>query len=782
MRKEENGIFAEEPGSISIRESLSKYFSYWPLFVLSVLLCGGAGYIYAKYTVPQYMATSTFLIIGTKSGSSAQDDLVQAALSGKKEINVNNELLLLNSAALMERTVDKNDFNIFYIKKGKILDLEIYKDAPFTLTAKELTDSNRSYSIYIKKIDALGGTFLYGSEKEEKKYSFRWNEPFTISNQLFILSPKGAIQDGDGEYIVKWEPVSWVAGGLSANLTVKAYDTRTNAIVLTVKTENLKKGEDVLNGLFNEFNRSDIEDRNKLSRSTVQFIDDRLVNITSELKGVEGNLESYQGNNQLIDIKSQSAQSMGNANDVSRSIKDLAIQQGVASMILNYFANPANNSKLVPSSLGLNDATLASLISQYNELQLRKEREAPLVAPNSTVMQDLNTQIENLRSSILESLSNISKNLRLQEKGLQQQSNQYQSMLSSVPHNERVMQEIKRKQSITEGLYLYLFQKREEAAISSTTSSVPHYKQLDLAKGYGPVEPNRRNIITYSALLGLFLAFAYIYIKDLLNDKVVTKEDIIKRSSVPILGQIAHIAKRKKRVICVLDRNIIAEQFRAIRTNISFLMKDKDKKTVLITSSASGEGKSFISLNLAAVFAIPGKKVALLEFDIRQPVIATSLNINNAKGITNFLTGDIERISDIFHVSEEIPSLHIYPSGPTPSNPGDLLVTGKLSRLFATLKAEYDYIIVDSPPAGLVSDAFLLGEFSDMVLYVLRSQKTVKKQIEFINEVVNNKSISDVALILNDVRNSDNYGGYGYGNDAYYNDQKVVKKKRLIST
>jgi capsular exopolysaccharide synthesis family protein len=573
-----------------------------------------------------------------------------------------------------------------------------------------------------------------------------------------------------------------VAAALNASLTVKPYDTRTNALVLTIKCENPKKCEDVLNGLFNEFNRSDIEDRNKLSKSTVQFIDDRLVNITGELKGVEGNLESYQGNNQLIDIKGQSGQALGDANSVSKSLKDLAIQQGVASMILNYFANPANGGKLVPSSLGLNDATLGSLIAQYNELQLRREREAPLVAPNSTVMQDLNAQIDNLRGSILESLSNISKNLQLQERGLQQQSSQYQSMLSSVPHNERVMQEIKRKQTITEGLYLYLFQKREEAAISSTTSSVPHYRQLDLAQGYGPVEPNRTNIITYSALFGLFLAFAFIFIKDALNDKVISREDIIKRTLVPIVGQIAHMSRRKKRLIAVLDRNIVAEQFRAIRTNISFSLKDRNKKTLLVTSSVSGEGKSFISLNLAAVFAMPGKRVALLEFDIRQPVIANNLNLDATKGLTNYLLGEVKSISEIFHISEDVPGLHIYPSGPIPPNPGDLLLTANLVKLFEALKAEYDFIIIDSPPAGLVSDSFVLGEFSDMVLYVIRSQKTIKKQIDFINEVAGNKSLSNMALILNDIKNNDNYGGYGYGSNSYYSDTKPQKKKKLITS
>ena len=297
--------------------------------------------------------------------------------------------------------------------------------------------------------------------------------------------------------------------------------------------------------LFTEFNLSDIEDRNRISENTVQFIDERLVAISSELQGVEGNLENYQGSNQLVDIKGQSSQSLGNSDNISKAIKELAVQQRVAAMISAYFVNPVNGNKLVPSSLGLNDATLASLISQYNELQLKREREAPMVVPNSPLILDMDTQLANLKNSILESLNNISKNLQLQENNLQQQSNQYRSFLSSVPHSERVMQEIKRKQSITEGLYLYLLQKREETAISGRGANVPHYKQIDLAWGFGPVWPNSGNIILYAAMLGFALAFAWVYVTNLLNDKVMSREDI-KRTGLPLVGEISKIPGKEK--------------------------------------------------------------------------------------------------------------------------------------------------------------------------------------------------------------------------------------------
>ena len=339
------------------------------------------------------------------------------------------------------------------------------------------------------------------------------------------------------------------------------------------------------------------------------------------------------------------------------------------------------------------------------------------------------------------------------------------------------MQEIKRKQGITEGLYLYLFQKREEAAISSTTSSVPHYKQLDMAIGYGPVEPDARNIYIYSGLLGLFLAFGFVYFKDLFNDTITSREDVSRVTSLPIVGQIAHIPSKKKQLIAVLDRSVVGEQFRAVRTNLSFLLKDRNKKTVLVTSGNSGEGKSFISLNLAAVFAMPGKKVALLEFDIRHPNISDSLSLDNSKGLTNYLSGDIKNLAEIVHIIYNIPGLHLYPSGPVPENPADLLLADNLGRLFEILKAQYDYVIIDSAPAGLVSDPFIMRDFSDIVLYVIRNQKTTKKQLDFVNEIVSNKSLSNINLILNDIKDDNSYG-YGYGSNYNYGSSDKFKKKK----
>jgi capsular exopolysaccharide synthesis family protein len=775
--KQENGFFGEEQQTSNLKDRLSAYISNWPLFIVLTGLCVGAGIFYTRHTTPKYIAETTVIVKNTEENKVSKDDLIESALAGKSEVNLNNELLLISSSSLMKRTVAKNAFNIQYLIKGRLLDIDIYKDAPFTLTPKEIVDPQRSYEIHINKMNAEGGTFLYGPEKKEKLYSFRWKEPFVINEQAFVLYPKLPIQIGKTEYIIKYIPVSSAADKISKYLSISKPDAKASAIQLTLKIENLQKGIDILNAFINEFNTSDIEERIKLSDNTVEFIDERLLAISGDLKNVEGNLEAYQGNNQLVDIKGQSTQSLENSAGVSTSITNLSNQQAVASMLTDYFNNPANDNKLVPSFMGLQDPSLSALITHFNEVQLKKQREEPFVTPNSTVMQDINTQIQNLKSIILQSLNNISINLKTQENGFQQQSNQYKSFLSSVPHNERALQEIKRKQTITEGLYLYLFQKREEAAISSTAANAPHYKQIDPASGYGPVEPNQINIITYSALVGLFLAFGIVYLKEAMNDKIRSVEELSRSLNFPIVGEIDHKSKVKALEIAVYDRSLVSEQFRGIRSFITFQLKNKKNKCLLVTSSTSGEGKSFISLNLAAVFAIPGKKVALLEFDIRKPVLNKVFNIEDGcPGLTDYLNDTVTDFSKISYAIDQIPTLHFFPAGSVSINPADLLLSENLKNLFRSLKEEYDCVIIDSPPVGLVSDSLMLSEFSDMVLFIVRHQKTLKKNLNIIKNLGLNKNFTNVGLIMNDVRSVDKSGYKNY--EEAYGKQVEAKRKK----
>jgi capsular exopolysaccharide synthesis family protein len=780
-----NDIFEAQKGAgFTIKEHLYKYLSYWPLFLFFLLICTGAGLLYTRYAAPIYRANTLILVKGDQTnggGGRTSEDLIRTALEGgQKSSNLDNEIQLLTSTGLMERVTAKNQFNVSYYKLASIRKIDLYLDVPFQLKPLSVLDSTASLSVIVSDLNNAGGTLKYGAGNTNAM-NFKWDKSFWIADKKFLLTHERPLQNTDGNYMITWNPVKQTAAEIASRYSVDVLDKKTSIIKLEVLTENLKRGQDILDAVYREFNLSDIEEKNAVSENTIRFIDDRLAIISNELNGVEGNLESYQGNNQIINVASQSSESFENANDVSKSITGVNVQLGVVQMIREYFNNSDNTGKLVPSSLGINDVTLASLIARYNELELKREREAPALAPSGAIMKDFSNQISSLKESILENLQNITKNLQLQESSLHLKDNQYRQFLSALPHKERVMQEIKRKQSITEGLYLYLLQKREETSISASSSNVSIYKQIDKAKGEGPVEPNTKNIKLYSIAFGLLIPIGLIRLRDVMNDKVTKRNDITGKTQVPVIGELTHIANAKKTGIVVLSRDLIAEQFRLLRTNLTFIKKAANSQVILVTSSSTSEGKSFLSLNLAAVLAAPGDKVALLEFDMRLPGIYKMVELKITKGLSDYLSGDTNSLNEIRHIDEQVSSLHIYPSGSAPVNPADLLLSVKLSPFIEQLKQQYKYIIIDSAPVGLVTDALVLGKYADCVMYMIRQNYTEKKQLDFINEIYASDKFANMRIVFNDVKSGGKYGS-GYGNKMAYNySYGNVKKQNPLS-
>lgn len=776
---EDQELFSGKGGGLTIKEQVKKYLSYYPLFIISLVICMGSALLYLKYAVPKYRV-STLLFVKKDSKPSSASDLVETAITGDPVApNLDNEIQLLSSNSLMQEVVSKNGFNISYYHIGKVRDADIYLDAPFRLIPQEIKDSGTAFSTKVLNINDEGGTLVIANddlspEGESKskvtKMPFKWNVPFRSGLKTFSLVKHGDIPSKDANYKVMWSPVTWTAGEIGGKIDVGLLDKKTTIIVIGILIENVERGKDILNALAEEYTQNDIDARNVVSQNTIRFIDDRLSSVTADLSGVEGSLENYQGSKGLINVDVQSSQSFENNNNINKEIADVNVKQGVTQSIMGYFNNPSPQSQLVPSTLGLDDPTLANLISNYNDLQLRKQKEAPSLAEGGIVLKDLNNQLSAVKGSVLEALQNINKNLKQKENSLQQQNGQYRQFLSALPSNERAMQEIKRKQSITQGLYLYLLQKREEAAVSSTSSNVSNYKQIDPAMGMGIVSPNGINIKIYSLLIGLILPFGIIYTKDMLNDKIMTRRDITGRIDMPIVGEVSHLSKRQIESLAVMDRDLTGEEFRIIRTNLYFMLEKKNKQVILVTSSVGGEGKSLVSMNLAAVLAISGKKVALVEFDLRRPSISSKLKIVGDKGLNDYFKGQTKNLSEIYNSYEDIPSLHVYQSGTTPKYAGDLFLSEKMPKLFADLKSQYDYVVVDSAPVGMVSDGLILGEYADAVLFVVRQRFTPKKQLEFLNELSTSNKLNDVGIIFNDVKRGGKIGYYGYGNNSgrYY--------------
>jgi capsular exopolysaccharide synthesis family protein len=783
MENELFGEMANKENGLSIKDTIKKYLAYWPVFILSMGIFIGGAILYLRKATPKFSVNALVLVKGEKK-SSSKEDLISDALTANRSSNMENEIALMRSSNLMERIVLENQFNTSYYLLGKIKASDIYLDAPFRLIVQKITDSTRSLAIVVTSLSNTGVKIEFGAKPNKKESALNWNTPYLVNGFQFVLVPRIKDFSGGARYMAIWSPISQTADEIGKKFSVDWLDKKTSIIKLNIIIENLNRGKDILNALAKEYDRADLEEKSVASRNTIRFIDDRLDIISNELNGVEGSLENYQGRNQIVNVESQSGQAFSNSNDVSKDILDINIQKGVVQQIQGYFNNPDNSSKLVPSSLGINDPTLGTLISKYNELELKKQTEKPRLSNNSIVLKDIDNQINDVKGSVLENLQNINKNLDLQQNSLQQKNNQYKEFLSSLPRKERVMQEIKRKQSITEGLYLYLLQKREEASISAGAANISVYKQIDRADGYGPVEPNSLNIMMVSVILALLMPIGLILIIDVLNDKVTSRSNITNTLSVPILGELVNIPKRKAKGILVMNRDLYGEQFRLIRTNLALSRNENKSQVILITSSGISEGKSTVSLNLAAVLAIPGKKVALLEFDLRKPGITKNLGIESTKGLSDYLSGKTIDLSEIYQISKEVTTLHIYPSGPIPLNPADLLLNENMLPLFEVLRRRYDYIIVDTAPVGLVTDAFILNKYTDQSIYIIRQRHTLKRQLDFINDIFTNNRLNDMGIIINDVKTGGKHGsGYGYGENYNYVYGQEVKRswwKRII--
>ncbi|MCW3094236.1 MAG: hypothetical protein JWP81_5305 [Ferruginibacter sp.] len=765
----DNDIFGEttiKKSGLTGKDHIKKYVAYWPVFILSMAIFIGGAKLYLRKATPKYAATTLILVKGERPNTTT-DDVLTTALIATRSSNMENELQLMRSSGLMESVVLENQFNVSYFLLGRVKSTDLYLNAPFRLIVQKISDSSSGFSIIVKELSNKGARIEYGPKTNKKGSFLNWNTPYTINGQQFVLAPRGKNVGGDGQYMAIWSPVKQTAQEIAGKLTVDWLDKKTSIIILTILIENLERGKDILNALAKEYDRKNLEEKSIASRNTIQFIDDRLGIISNELSGVEGSLENYQRGNQIINVASQSGDAFANTNSVSKEIMDINIKKGVIQQIQGYFNNTDNSNKLVPSSLGIEDPTLGALISKYNELESTKQREKPRLSSNSMVLKDLDNQINDVKGSVLESLQNINKNLNSQQNSLQQTNSQYKQFLSSLPRKEREMQEIKRKQSITEGLYLYLLQKREEASISAGSANISIYKQIDSASGYGPVEPNSRNIMLVSILLGVLMPVGLIALLDQLNEKIITREDITNKLTVPVLGELVHVPKRKATGILVMNRDLLGEQFRLIRTNLALSEKGKNNHVILVTSSNIGEGKSMVSLNLSAVLAVTGKKVALLEFDLRKPGISKGLGISKVKGLSDYLLGQTKDLKDIYQPSDEIPTLHIYPSGPLPHNPADILLNENVSPLFEALRSKYDYIIVDTAPVGLVTDAFILNGYSDASIYIIRQRHTLKRQLDLVNDIYINGRLNNLGLVINDVKTGGKYGsGYRY-NEKY---------------
>ncbi|MFM7838502.1 MAG: tyrosine-protein kinase family protein, partial [Chitinophagaceae bacterium] len=488
-----------------------------------------------------------------------------------------------------------------------------------------------------------------------------------------------------------------------------------------------------------------------------------------ELGDVEKELKQYKMDNEVYDITGQTSLAFSKLTDLDKAQSDANIKLAVCKMLEEYISDKANIFNKVPGTLGIEDPTLLAASTLYNELVLEREKKIKETTPNNFYVKEIELKISRAREAFLETIRNIKRTFELMATDLAGQKARYNSEVKAVPQKERGLREIARQQGIKENLYLYLLQKREETAIT-LASTISNSRVVDFAfRPTLPISPIHKNIYLIGMALGLLVPLLFIYLRELLNDKVESVEDINRVIDVPIIGSVSHSTENQMLVVGQHSRKVISEQFRIIRTNLQYFTQQSRQNIVLVTSTFSGEGKSFVSTNLAAVIALTGKKTIVLEFDIRKPKVASGFNIISKKGISNFLIGGAQ-IDEIIFPVPDVPNLFVIPCGPIPPNPAEILLSDKLNALFEEVKSRFDMILIDSAPLGMVSDAFELAKYANNTVYVVRQRYTQKNQLKVIHQIYQEKRLPALSILLNDVKlkgvgayGYHMYGGYGYG-------------------
>lgn len=760
----DTSIQTNKTNATSIRDTLLRYLVNLPLFILCMVVCLGGANIYLRYIDKVFVANSQILVGGTSAVSANNSDLVSQGLFGVRAINIDNELELLRSKKLLERVVRKGLFNIRYFNEGTIKRMELYNSSPLVLDYFELNDSASFWSIGITKLNNKGAMYQLGKSSAKR---FNWGDSLALPIGKIVVNKRiQNVGGGEKPHTIEYSSIRDAAENIRGGLSVKSLSSKTTIISVSLTSSNPARAADILNLLGYEFAEQDVELKREISISTLNFIDERLRIVSNDLHRIDSSRTELYGNPRFQDIASELSYYQGKYGTTENRLEESFIDTAVIRLLEDYVKDNRNKFKKIFSPLGLGDPTLGATISRYNEIINERDKAAFENPDENIIMTAIESKLESMRSNVLISLANVKRAYNLRIQIFNERNNEYELKLGAIPDKNAIELELKKQKELKERLYLYLLQKREETAIAAI-SSKSNYSNIDAASFSSvPIEPKETQIKNFAFLLGLVVPIGLLYLLDLLNDKIISKQDLIAKTDIPVVGEISHL-DGKEEIVVNKSRSIIAEQFRIMRSNLQFMLpvnRNGKAKTVLVTSTISGEGKSFISANLAGVFELTEKKVALLEFDLRK---LKSLNIIKNeefnKGITNFLIGQTDSLKEIVYTIPDFPNLDIYKTGPLPPNPSELMIGDRMDLFFDKLKEDYDYIVIDSAPVGLVSDAFALNKYTDISLFIMRQRFSLKKQLDFVNELKESKKFKNLVLAINDINLSGKYGYYGYG-------------------
>ena len=759
---------------IDLIDLIKEGFSHWKYFAISIAICLLLAFVYLKMAAPQYTVFGSIQLQGDDKRNQMSSQLSMLSEMGMSlgSKQADDEVMVISSKRLVGELVDSLNLQTAYYEKKGLKYIELYKKMPVTVTLSPALQQNLQGAIELKlrkngaqyAIDAQYTT-ANGKENFSSNES-SLNRSIQMPWGMLLFEETGTLKDNVW-YKISIIPRVSAIEAYSKGINVALAKKESNIIKLSLTTANTEKGKDIINTLIYLYNTDVLNDKNKTAYNTAMFIDDRLGKITKELSSVEQGVEEYKKKNNLIDVSSQAQIALGSANDYQRQAAGVELQLNLIDWVEGELKNPENQNKTLPSNIGIENASLNGAIAGYNQLLLEKMKLQRSANENNPVLSQLDEQIKIAGQNILSSTENVRKGLVLTKNDLIQKNSQFLSKVNDIPTIERQYTEIARQQGIKQNLYLFLLQKREENALS-LAARVSASKLVDPAYVSPiPVSPRRMITLLIALIAGIALAIAYLFIHSIINNKINDKKEIEKLTALPVLGEIGLSDRKDTRIVVEEGSSTpLSEMFRMLRTNLNFLLPTRQDKVVLVTSSIAGEGKTFVSINLALSLALLKKRVIAVGLDIRKPRLADYLHVRTSRGgVTNFLTDESLSVQQVIVPSKIHPMLDVLPSGPVPPNPAELLLNARIEEMFAQLNEIYDYIIVDTAPIGLVADTFSLNRVANAVVFVVYQGVTPREYIQQVNAIAAKKKLTNISFVLNgvDLKKGGYKKGYGYG-------------------
>ena len=781
-RKDKLGEQSEE--QVNIQELLFRYLIHWPWFVVSIIICIACAWGYLRLTTPIYNISATVLIKDEKKGGGASmsSDLEKMGLEGfiSSSSNVDNEIEVLRSKSLAREVVNNLGLFVTYMDEDEFPSKELYHTSPVlvSLTHQEADKlpGRMEINMILQPTGVLGVQITVGEKEYRKQFDklpavFPTDEGtvafFANNDTLSAVCPENITKERHITAFIN-RPFSVLKEYVNS-LSIAPTSKTTSVVVISLENTNTRRGRDYINKLLEMYNINANNDKNEVAQKTAEFIDERIGIISKELGSTEQDLENFKRSAGITDLSSEAQIALtGNAEYEKKRVENQT-QINLVMDLQRYMKG--NEYEVLPSNIGLQDAASVGAIDRYNQMLVERKRLLRTSTENNPTIINLDTSIRAMRTNVQATLDATLKGLQITKEDLAREASRYSRRINDAPTQERQFVSIARQQEIKSGLYLMLLQKREENAIT-LAATANNAKIIDEALADdNPISPKKTIVYLAALVLGVGLPVGVIYLIGLTKFKIEGRADVEKLTSLPVVGDIP-LADEKTGSIAVFENqnNLMSETFRNVRTNLQFMLEN-GKNVILVTSTISGEGKSFISANLAISLSLLGKKVVIVGLDIRKPGLNKVFNIPKKEhGITQYLTNTTANLMDFVQPSDINKNLFILPGGTVPPNPTELLARGGVEKAIETLKANFDYVILDTAPVGMVTDTLLIGRVADLSVYVCRADYTHKAEFTLINELAENNKLPNLCIAVNGLDlNSRKYGYYyGYGKYGKY--------------